>query len=116
MWAKFPDEGIVLFKIESADTTVTIDFDGAARAKSAIWGEVEVNGIGEPGVLVNLTGAATAEIKTDAQGLFKFNDLDLGTYKVTITPPDGTTFSEDSKPAVFTSPKVEIMIFNGTRP
>jgi uncharacterized surface anchored protein len=116
VWAKFPDEGIVLFKIESADTTVTIDYDGVARAKSAIWGEVEVNGIGEQGVLVNLTGTASAEIKTDENGIFKFNDLDLGTYKVTITPPDGTTFSEDSKQVVFTSPKVELMIFNGTRP
>ena len=87
-----------------------------ARTKSQIWGEVEVNGIGEPGVLVNLTGAATAEIKTDAQGFFKFYDLDLGTYKVTIVPPDGTTFSEESKQVEFTSPKVEIMIFDGTRP
>lgn len=116
VWAKFPDEGIVLFKIESADTTVTIDYAGVARTKSQIWGEVEVNGMGEPDVLVNLTGAATAEIKTDAQGFFKFHDLDLGTYKVTITPPDGTTFSEESKQVEFTSPKVEIMIFDGTRP
>ncbi len=116
VWAKFPDEGIVLFKIESADTTVTIDYAGVARTKSQIWGEVEVNGIGEPGVVVNLTGAATAQIKTGDQGFFKFIDLNPGTYKVTITPPDGTTFSEESKQAVFTSPKVEFMIFNGPRP
>jgi len=116
VWASFPDEGIVLFKIESADTTVTIDFAGVARTRSAIWGEVEINGIGEPGVLVNLTGAASAEITTDAHGVFQFNDLNLGIYTVTITPPDGTTFDHESKQAVFTSPKVELMIFNGTRP
>jgi hypothetical protein len=116
VWAQFPDEGVVLFKVESADTTVTIDYAGVARTRSQIWGEVEVNGIGEPGVQVNLTGDASAEITTDANGFFKFRDLDLGNYTVTITPPAGTTFSEESKQTVFTNPRVEIMIFNGTRP
>ncbi len=116
VWAQFPDEGIVLFKIESADTTVTIDYAGVARTKSQIWGEVEVNGIGEAGVLVTLSGAAEADVRTDIHGNFKFKELDLGSYKVTITPPDGTTFSEESKQAVFTGPRIEFMIFDGTRP
>ncbi|MCK5406684.1 MAG: hypothetical protein KAJ37_04490, partial [Candidatus Krumholzibacteria bacterium] len=47
------------------------------------------NGIGEPGVVVNLTGDASAEITTDANGFFKFTDLDLGNYTVAITPPAG---------------------------
>jgi len=116
VWAQFPDEGIVLFKIESADTTVTIDYAGEARTKSQIWGEVEVNGIGEPGVVVILSGDASAETTTDAQGNFKFTGLNLGSYTVTITPPGGTTFSEVSKQAVFANPRVEFMFFNGIRP
>ena len=58
----------------------------------------------------------TKLITTDAQGNFKFTELDLGHYTVTITPPDGTTFSEVSWPTVFMNPRVEFMIFDGTRP
>ena len=113
--AEFPD-GTVLFNIDSADTTVTVDFAGIARAHSQIWGEVEVNGIGEPGVQVVLTGPASDSATTDAHGNFKFIDLNPGTYTVTIAPPAGTTFSEVSRQVEFTNPRVELMIFDGTRP
>jgi hypothetical protein len=44
---------------------------------------------GVPGVTINLSGAASASVVTDAQGRFSLPNLPNGNYTATITPPAG---------------------------
>jgi len=56
-----------------------------------ISGTVKMDDAGIPGVTVRLSGAATAEVQTDGSGEFVFEDMDAGSYIVTMVPPTGYT-------------------------
>jgi hypothetical protein len=68
---------------------------GTAPVTGTITGAVTVEGAGQGGVTVTLTGG-TASVPqtttTDGSGNYNFPNVPEGTYVVSITPPDGTTF------------------------
>lgn len=75
---------------------------GFGSVGNVIWydrngnGVQEINEGGVPSVLVTLTNIGTAmttTTKTDGTGMYIFNGLDLGNYKITVSLPIGYTFS-----------------------
>ncbi len=55
----------------------------------AIAGSVTADGAGIAGASIALSGAGTGATTTDADGDYRFDDLDPGSYTVTLTVPDG---------------------------
>lgn len=90
------------------NTTYDAGFFRPASLGNYTWEDTNANGIqdsGEPvisGVVVTLSGtdglgnAVAATTTTDASGLYLFNNLLPGTYKVTFTKPTGysTTYAD----------------------
>ncbi|NNF27873.1 MAG: carboxypeptidase regulatory-like domain-containing protein, partial [Gemmatimonadetes bacterium] len=55
---------------------------------AAISGTVSIDGVGAPGITVDLTGESTSSATTDASGAFSFVDLAPGTYTVAVAGTD----------------------------
>lgn len=72
----------------------------------AIAGVVSSDAGGVAGADVALTGTATADQTTTANGSYLFDDLGAGSYTVTLTPPSGFTLAAGEtagKPAPVTA-------------
>ena len=65
--------------------TANVPFDGTRLRTAGISGQVAVGGQGIGGVMVALSGAATATDTTDNRGQYGFSGLAAGTYTVTIS-------------------------------
>ncbi|NNM07053.1 MAG: hypothetical protein HKO65_18315 [Gemmatimonadetes bacterium] len=93
----------VTFASNTASVTVGVgetqsaSFPGEAQQFGSITGAVTVDNVGTAGIMVALTGAATADTETGPGGAYAFNNLLPGAYTVTITPPAETTFDVVTK-------------------
>ena len=65
--------------------TANVPFDGTRLRTAGISGQVAVGGQGIAGVMVALSGAATATDTTNSDGQYGFSGLAAGTYTVTIS-------------------------------
>jgi len=97
-------QGTTLADVIRRNTGVTNVQPGVFVFRAAIAGSVfgdrNADGIRqpiEPGVaaalvtLVDASGATVASLRTDARGAFSFGRLDLGSYRVVVTPSAGGT-------------------------
>ena len=65
--------------------TANVPFDGTRLRTAGISGQVAVGGQGIGGVMVALSGAASATDTTNSDGQYGFSGLAAGTYTVTIS-------------------------------
>lgn len=74
----------------SGTDTILIHINAPAGGAGTIQGAVTIGGTPLADVPVVLTGTASANTVTNAQGAYSFPDLGPGNYTITITPPPGT--------------------------
>ena len=72
--------------------TANVPFDGTRLRTAGISGQVAVGRQGIGGVMVALSGAATATDTTNDQGQYGFSGLAAGTYTVTISGWDAQLY------------------------
>lgn len=71
--------------------------------EGVIRGRVSIDGQGEGGIQVALSGTSTASTTTDANGDYQFSGLEGGTYTVTISgAPSDAQFATTSQTAAIT--------------
>jgi len=91
---------VTLANNDSSDQTIDFGFVTSSSSCTAqlgdfVWNDLNGNGIqdaGEPGiagVVLQLSGAATATTTTDDNGQYLFGGLCGGKYTVTVVPPPG---------------------------
>ena len=76
--------------------TANVPFDGTRLRTAGISGQVAAAGQGIGGVIVALSGSATAKDTTNAQGQYGFPGLEAGTYTVTISGWDSLRYFFDT--------------------
>jgi hypothetical protein len=69
-----------------------------------VSGAVTVEGSGAGGVSVGLSGEGVQQVTvTDGNGAYTFPNIPEGSYVVSITPPEGTTFSQTAQAVSITA-------------
>lgn len=71
----------------NSTTNVTLQFEADLPLMGGVEGSARFQGEGVQGATVDLGGAGTGQTVTDADGDYRFEDLDPGDYTVTLTPP-----------------------------
>ena len=97
--------------------TANVPFDGTRLRAAGISGQVAVAGQGIGGVIVALSGAATAKDTTNAGGQYDFSGLAAGTYTVTISEWDSLLyfFDRTSQTVQLADNQAVIASFHGVR-
>ena len=100
----FDSDEVGFGSVESAATvgvgeSKVISFDGTYLRTAGIMGQVSVEGVGLPNVIVTMTGEGEDKTDvTDAGGLYAFSKLKAGAYSVAISgyDPDEVEFTSTS--------------------
>lgn len=102
--------------ISSQGQTVTVNFAGTYVRTASILGSVTVEGDGQGGLAVRLSGVADASTTTDASGQYTFTGLRAGAYEVVISgfDADAVGFSSTSKRTTVGVGETEVVSFDGT--
>jgi fibronectin type 3 domain-containing protein len=86
-WAAVDNRGAADNLLENTAAFITAEETGPT---AGISGYVDLTDTGDDsGVLMELTGPASASTTTDATGYYEFTELYPGSYNVTATPPAG---------------------------
>ena len=95
--------------------TGTVSFEGTRLRTAGIRGRVSVERAGIAGVMVTLSGDATATETTDAAGDYAFSGLVSGNYTVTISGYDGVAYSfeEEAKTVELATGDLAVQHFEG---
>lgn len=95
--------------------SATATFAGTLLEDAMIMGFVLADGSGVGGVTVTLSGGASATATTNGAGQFEFDELDPGTYTVTISgyDTDTYTFPTTSETVTVDYGDVEEIVFSG---
>ena len=94
-----------------------ISFDGTYLRTAGIMGQVSVEGVGLPNVIVTMTGEGEDKTDvTDAGGLYAFSKLKAGAYSVAISgfDPDEVEFTSTSMNVTVALGETANVPFNGT--
>ncbi len=102
--------------IASQGQTVTVNFTGTYVRTASILGSVTVEGDGQSGIAVRLSGVSDASTTTDASGRYAFTGLRAGAYEVAISgfDADAVGFSSTSKGATVGVGESQVLSFDGT--
>lgn len=102
--------------IASQGQTVTVNFSGTYVRTASILGSVTVEGDGQGGLAVRLSGMSDASTTTDASGQYAFTGLRAGAYEVEISgfDADAVGFSSTSKGTTVGVGETEVLSFDGT--
>ena len=102
--------------ISTQGQTVTVNFAGTYVRTASILGSVTVEGDGQGGLAVRLSGMADASTTTDASGQYTFTGLRAGAYEVVISgfDADAVGFSSTSKRTTVGVGETEVVSFDGT--
>lgn len=102
--------------IASQGQTVTVNFTGTYVRTASILGSVTVEGDGQSGIAVRLSGVSDASTTTDASGRYAFTGLRAGAYEVAISgfDADAVGFSSTSKGATVDVGESQVLSFDGT--
>lgn len=102
--------------IASQGQTVTVNFTGTYVRTASILGSVTVEGDGQGGIAVRLSGVSDASTTTDASGRYAFTGLRAGAYEVAISgfDADAVGFSSTSKPTTVGVGESQVLSFDGT--
>lgn len=102
--------------ISSQGQTVTVNFAGTYVRTASILGSVTVEGDGQGGLAVRLSGLSDASTTTDASGQYTFTGLRAGAYEVVISgfDADAVGFSSTSKRTTVGVGETEVVSFDGT--
>ena len=102
--------------ISTQGQTVTVNFAGTYVRTASILGSVTVEGDGQGGLAVRLSGVADASTTTDASGQYTFTGLRAGAYEVVISgfDADAVGFSSTSKRTTVGVGETEVVSFDGT--
>ena len=102
--------------ITTQGQTVTVNFAGTYVRTASILGSVTVEGDGQGGLAVRLSGMADASTTTDASGQYTFTGLRAGAYEVVISgfDADAVGFSSTSKRTTVGVGETEVVSFDGT--
>jgi hypothetical protein len=96
--------------------TTTLAFSGTIIRTSSITGSVLLDGTGEEGRGVELTGVESRTTETDAGGQFSFTGLRMGTYTVALSGVDNTVrFTNASTTVVLGIGEAGTADFSGIR-
>jgi hypothetical protein len=101
--------------VNGADVTVTNFAETAVSTTTyKISGTVTASGSAFSGVIISLTGAATASTTTDTSGNFSFTGLYNGDYTVTPVPTNSYIFTPSSTAVTISSDSVASISFAAT--
>ncbi len=102
--------------ITTSGEATTVNFSGSRIRSSAIQGDVRADDQGVEGVTVSLSGEASDEDVTDADGAYSFTGLPAGDYTITISGYDTERyeFSETSKSVEVGPSETRVVDFTGT--
>lgn len=102
--------------ISTQGQTVTVNFAGTYVRTASILGSVTVEGDGQGGLAVRLSGLSDASTTTDASGQYTFTGLRAGAYEVVISgfDADAVGFSSTSKRTTVGVGETEVVSFDGT--
>jgi SdrD B-like domain len=102
--------------ISSAGQVATANFDGSYVRTSAILGSVAAGGSGLSGVAVAISGQSSASTTTDSNGQYSFSGLRAGSYTVSMTNPDASTytFASSSESITLGVGSSQVVLFNGS--
>lgn len=78
--------------IASANQVVRVNFSGSYIRTSSILGSVMVEGVGQSGLSVALSGMSEGTTTTANDGAFSFTGLRAGTYTVEVSGIDSDTY------------------------
>ncbi len=79
--------------IATANQVVRLNFTGSYIRTSSILGDVTVEGVGQAGVTVTLSGMSDGTTRTSAEGSYAFTGLRAGTYTVEVSGFDSDAYS-----------------------
>ena len=101
--------------ISSSGQTVTSNFSGSYIRTASLMGMVTVEGVGLPGITVDITGRDAAQTTTDANGQYTFTGLRAGNYTVEISDFDPTdvAFSSSSGAVTIAVGESKVWSFDG---
>ena len=102
--------------IATSGQTVTRNFSGSYIRTASLMGMVTVEGVGLPGVTVDISGRDDRQTTTDANGQYTFTGLRAGNYTVEISGFDPTDVAFSSSSGAVTIPvgQSKVWSFDGT--
>ncbi len=101
--------------ISSTGQTVTRNFSGSYIRTASLMGMVTVEGVGLPGITVDVSGRDAAQTTTDANGQYTFTGLRAGNYTVEISgfDPTDVAFSDASGAVTIAVGESKVRSFDG---
>ncbi|MYI06269.1 MAG: hypothetical protein F4059_02820, partial [Gemmatimonadetes bacterium] len=101
--------------ISTTGQTITRNFSGSYIRTASLMGMVTVEGVGLPGITVDISGRDAAQTTTDANGQYTFTGLRAGNYTVEISDFDPTdvAFSDNSGAVTIAVGESKVRSFDG---
>ena len=101
--------------ISTNGQTATVNFSGTYVRTAGIIGLVTVEGTGQNGVAVRISGTADLSVETDVNGQYAFPQLRAGTYRVDISDFGAdVSFEDTSRSVTLGVGENEAVYFRGT--